>query len=877
MMAEIRITADTAQAKSAIDRLNASLDSIENSSRRAEKSLGNLNTVAGVAAGAFAALSAGVGIREIVDITGRFTDLNSRLINATGSAELAAEAFEGIKKSARTTYQPLEQTAEVFLRNSVALNELGYTTNEQIKISSALGNAMAVSGAKGERAASALDAFQKSIATGKMTTEEFNRAITNAPALVEALAAGLGMSVDQLRKMAAEGRLTSDVMIPALLTQFDILEKKAKDMPATMSDGFMLISNSFFEFIGKMDQALGSSELLSGALEYLADNIELVIGFALGVGVAVAALTLKMMGLATATAIATGGLSILLAGAAGAAMAKLAKDMGLFAFMAEKAVDPVKEKSRALEEAAKKQEREAKAAQRALEAQQTGLKALFDRIKLESNSIGLSEQDLAIKKNIAEAAKILKVEEDKISASVRARIVNETTALIQKKQAAALDKVIADLESEKLNLSTQDRGQREITVAIRRQELEFGRSLNDQERERLTTAIQQNQQIRDQQAITKTLEGLETERLGLSIQDKDQREIALTIRRQELELGRSLNDNERQRLTTATQLTQQAREQAAIAEVLLNATRQQTELEKIQRGLQLQSQLDPTGDLKKQYDRDLAALEAYHKATNTATTEALNQRAALEEQFQYRLLELQNQDLKNYDRINKLKEQMDVDRIQKTLENESRGMAAVLSQQDRAILQRRGADERQTAIVRERMEFEKKSEMEKAQFAIQQGANVFAALGAQNKKAFEAAKAFNIANAIMNTYMAATKALATYPFPFGLIAAAGAVAAGLAQVAQIRSQQYSGRRLGGPVMGGTPYMVGESGPELFVPNTTGSITRNNQLDGGQVTNVNFTIVANDTTGFDQLLASRKGIIQQIISDAMLEKGRRSMV
>jgi hypothetical protein len=78
-------------------------------------------------------------------------------------------------------------------------------------------------------------------------------------------------------------------------------------------------------------------------------------------------------------------------------------------------------------------------------------------------------------------------------------------------------------------------------------------------------------------------------------------------------------------------------------------------------------------------------------------------------------------------------------------------------------------------------------------------------------------------------------------------------------------------------MGGQSYVVGESGPEVFTPSTTGNITRNSDIGGGGVTNVNFTIVANDTTGFDQLLASRRGLIQQVISDAMLEKGRRSMV
>jgi tape measure domain-containing protein len=183
----------------------------------------------------------------------------------------------------------------------------------------------------------------------------------------------------------------------------------------------------------------------------------------------------------------------------------------------------------------------------------------------------------------------------------------------------------------------------------------------------------------------------------------------------------------------------------------------------------------------------------------------------------------------------------------------------------------------QQAVIdaaKNRAEFEKKTEFEKTSFVLDQGAQMFSALGAQNKKAFEAAKAFNIANAIMNTYMAATKALASYPPPFSFIAAAAAVGMGLAQVAQIRNQQYSGRVLGGPVMGGTSYLVGESGPELFTPQGTGSITRNGDLSGGQALNVNFTIVANDTTSFDTLLNNRKGMIKQLISDAMLDKGQR---
>ena len=183
--------------------------------------------------------------------------------------------------------------------------------------------------------------------------------------------------------------------------------------------------------------------------------------------------------------------------------------------------------------------------------------------------------------------------------------------------------------------------------------------------------------------------------------------------------------------------------------------------------------------------------------------------------------------------------------------------------------------ESQKQMAKEAADFQMKSDLEKAQWGMEQGAQMFSALGAQNKKAFEAAKAFNIANAIMNTYMGVTKSLATYPFPFNMVAAAASLAMGMAQVSQIRSQQYSGRSLGGPVMGGNPYIVGENGPELFTPNTTGSITRNSDLGGGGPTNINFTIQANDAQGFDDLLTQRRGMITQFVRDAMQEQGQRS--
>jgi len=48
-----------------------------------------------------------------------------------------------------------------------------------------------------------------------------------------------------------------------------------------------------------------------------------------------------------------------------------------------------------------------------------------------------------------------------------------------------------------------------------------------------------------------------------------------------------------------------------------------------------------------------------------------------------------------------------------------------------------------------------------------------------------------------------------------------------------------GKAAGGPVTGGTPYVVGEKGPELFVPNSHGNIVPNHDMRGGSNVVVNI--------------------------------------
>lgn len=105
------------------------------------------------------------------------------------------------------------------------------------------------------------------------------------------------------------------------------------------------------------------------------------------------------------------------------------------------------------------------------------------------------------------------------------------------------------------------------------------------------------------------------------------------------------------------------------------------------------------------------------------------------------------------------------------------------------------------------------------------------------KKSFEKWKKFATAQALVSTLLAVSNALATpAPWPIPLIMAGVAGAAGALNVAQIRSQSFDGaREFGGPVTAGKSYLVGERGPEMFTPNTSGGITSNKDMNGGQPT------------------------------------------
>lgn len=274
---------------------------------------------------ALSAVGGAIGIAQITRYADAWTDLSSRVGLAVGDMERAPEVMERLYSMAQRTYTEFNTTAEGFLGFSTALKEMGLSVNQSLDVVESFNNAMVVSGAKAERAASLQFALSKALGQGALKGDEFNRVMEIGGRFTELLAEHFGTTQGGLRNLAQEGKITGAVISEVLTKNLERLREEADSMPATISDGFMRIQNALWRYIGTMDQAHGASGAVAQVLVTLSDNFDLVANGALiSAGILLSRYTPSLMRAAAAQAavIATNPFA-LLAVAIGAAATAL--------------------------------------------------------------------------------------------------------------------------------------------------------------------------------------------------------------------------------------------------------------------------------------------------------------------------------------------------------------------------------------------------------------------------------------------------------------------------------------------------------------------------------------------------------------------------
>ena len=267
------ISIDARNAERTAKALNSELQGITNNGNKAVSQTnalgGAMQSLAGYMAGV---VTVGAAINKM----DAYTNLQNRLKLVTNSQQELNQAMNDTFKIAQSSYQTWDSVVQVYQRFSDNAKTLGINMEQTAKLTETVSKAVAVSGASTQAAEAALTQFGQALASGTLRGEELNSILEQTPALAKAIAQGMGITVGQLRAVAAEGKITGDVLVDALTKSADSVEQLFQKTDITISQSIGLLSNELTKFIGEAGQSSGAANLLAESVKLLAQNLSLL-------------------------------------------------------------------------------------------------------------------------------------------------------------------------------------------------------------------------------------------------------------------------------------------------------------------------------------------------------------------------------------------------------------------------------------------------------------------------------------------------------------------------------------------------------------------------------------------------------------------------
>ncbi|MFL9165538.1 tape measure protein [Escherichia coli] len=272
------IDADVSGLLKAQGKANKSLDSIGNSATNAAKKMDELQTNINRVAGAIAASLVVDWGKAFLVAADNMSQLNARIERLTGSAATASQTMQSLMRISSATGGSLQDTAKLWETLSTALRDTGATNGQVIQLTETLQKIGRIGGSSTEEMANALRQFGQSISSGTVRAEEFNSILEQMPELARQIAAGMGVSIGELRQLMLDGKLTAEDALNAIQKQTGSVNAEFEKLPRTLSQANTALTNSFLSMIDSVNQATGASTGLVAVIDSMTAALDWLVG-----------------------------------------------------------------------------------------------------------------------------------------------------------------------------------------------------------------------------------------------------------------------------------------------------------------------------------------------------------------------------------------------------------------------------------------------------------------------------------------------------------------------------------------------------------------------------------------------------------------------
>ena len=234
-------------------------NSIRGGSNSANGLLSIIKKVA-IAAGGIA------GINKALNISDELASTKARLnllVDDGGSVEALEQKIMASAQRSRASYLT---TAKAISQMGLMAGDAFANNDELIAFTETLNKAFVNVGADTQQIEAATLQLTQAMASGVLRGEELNSVFENAQPVIQAIADYLGEPIGKIRTLAAEGKITADIVKNSLLMAADDINAKFESMPMTWGQVFTKASNIALQVI---------QPLLNG-INWLANNISII-------------------------------------------------------------------------------------------------------------------------------------------------------------------------------------------------------------------------------------------------------------------------------------------------------------------------------------------------------------------------------------------------------------------------------------------------------------------------------------------------------------------------------------------------------------------------------------------------------------------------
>ena len=284
-------------------RVNQRLDTMERSFDGTTRAVNNTERSMSSLSGVAVALTAALSVKTVSEYADAWATVNNKLSNSVRPTEQLADVTQRVFDVTQSTRSSLDATATLYARLERGTRQYNTSAADLAKLTTIINQGFVVSGATAQEAENAIIQLSQGIASGVLRGEEFNSVAELGSRLMVALADSLGVGIGELRAMAAQGKLTTDVVVNGLLSQGAVIGAEFANTTTTISQALQVAGNNVTKFFGENSTVKTGAAFFNDSVIAASENIGILSGALVAVAAVMGSRYVGALAMATAAKI----------------------------------------------------------------------------------------------------------------------------------------------------------------------------------------------------------------------------------------------------------------------------------------------------------------------------------------------------------------------------------------------------------------------------------------------------------------------------------------------------------------------------------------------------------------------------------------------